>query len=752
MNPPDEPPTPATTVSFKKMRMTLACVRCRSKKVRCDYAHPSCKRCSQVKEPCSYAGSSTQVDLFNIVKLNDIVGTLQERVSSLESTLNDMHQTTQKVTDDLSGKGLADQQTIIGQSASHEKGHKHQQQHQWTLSVTPTGLRIDTNIVNPPNLYDILLSGISQLDLNQGPTIVDESGDSAFLASTGKATMCQASKQQQQLSIMVTRKTPLWRSKCGTFPLYSTWSSNNSSKDSHQHPAPANALHSNGHRHHPLHNTSTPPVLDTMIEIYNECFLCLPEIGYEGSIDQRYHQGTLDPLLANAIFAWSARHGAIYHDLFAGQDPNEVGECYFTVAKDLLKNCFMIPSMDTLHALLMLYVYATGRPSKPTHQDTSHQREQSVNTVESEAYIFLGLAIRMCLDLKLHEEETCSSSNNNTSMIVQERYRRFFWVLYFLETLCSLHSDRPFSLPTDDQMTVAYPDMLGDERGERRWRTEFMMKRFRITRIYRDIIQRTAHERLLLSSITELDTSLSEWYDQLPSHLKYSQGDHLLPKWASTSFREQACLKLNFEYQFQRCQLYAVFLKRHYDKATDDDDDKDASFTMEQKAKEVCLTATTLTIELMQCWNQMQQRWCHFSLDPLMMAVSIFEVLLNDVQVADEVRERLTCMLAILQTSPIQHHRYVVLLMARIRKLAGQRSTDDNDDNEQQLLEPNVDVYRFQRLDGMMEIDFCDLPFSDFLYNPVLDSPDTAKHQRSWVSYGLEDYGYPPYHCPPSHS
>jgi hypothetical protein len=372
--------------------------------------------------------------------------------------------------------------------------------------------------------------------------------------------------------------------------------------------------------------------------------------------------------------------------------------------------------------------------------------------VESEAYIFLGLAIRMCLDLKLHEEETCSSGNNNTSMIVQERYRRFFWVLYFLETLCSLHSDRPFSLPTDDQMTVAYPDMIGDERGERRWRTEFMMKRFRITRIYRDIIQRTAHERLLLSSIAELDTSLSEWYDQLPSHLKYTQGDHLHPKWASTSFREQACLKLNFEYQFQRCQLYAVFLKRHYDKATDDDDDKDASFTMEHKAKEVCLTATTLTIELMQCWNQMQQRWCHFSLDPLMMAVSIFEVLLNDVQVADEVRARLTCMLAILQTSPIQHHRYVVLLMARIRQLGGQRSTDDDNNNEQQLLEPNMDVYRFQRLDGMMEIDFCDLPFSDFLYNPVLDSPDTAKHQRSWVSYGLEDYGYPPYHCPSSHS
>lgn len=705
-------------------------------------------------ESCSYEGSSTQVDLFNIVKLNDIVGTLQERVQSLESTLNDIHQTTRKVTDDLGGKDLANQQTIIGQSASPENEHKNPQRHQWTLSVTPTGLRIDTNIINPPNLYDILLSGISQLDLSQGTTMVDESSESDPLLPTDKSAMYHVSKQQQQLSIMVTRKAPLWRSKCGTFPLYSTWSSNNSSKNSHQHSVPENELHNNHPRHHSLYNTSTPPVLDTMIEIYNECFLCLPETGYEGTIDERYHRGTLDPLLANAIFAWSARHGAIYHDLFAGQDPNEVGECYFTVAKDLLKDRFMIPSMDTLHGLLMLYIYATGRPSKPTQHDTAQHREQTVNSVESEAYIFLGLAIRMCLDLKFHEEETCSSnSDNNTSTIVQERYRRFFWVLYFLETLCSLHSDRPFSLPTEDQMTVAYPDMVGDERGERRWRTEFMMKRFRITKIYRDIIQRTAHERLLLSSITELDTSLCEWYDQLPSHLKYSQGDHLQPKWASTSFREQACLKLNFEYQFQRCQLYAVFLKLHPDKAMDNDgDQQDTSSTLERKAKEVCLTATTLTIELMQCWNQMQQRWCHFSLDPLMMAVNIFEVLLNDVQVADEVRARLTCMLAILQASPIQHHRYVVLLMARIRQLTGRRSTDD-----ESLLQPNVDFYnglRFPRPDGTMEVDFCDLPFSDFLYNPVMDSPDTAKQQRSWVPppYGLEDYGYPPYHCPPSHS
>ncbi|KAI8340935.1 hypothetical protein BC941DRAFT_418613 [Chlamydoabsidia padenii] len=818
----DDPQADPTksSVAFKKMRMTLACVRCRFLPVtnplffylpivRCDYAHPSCTRCSQAKASCSYEGSSTQVDLFNIVKLNDIVGTLQQRVQSLESTLGDIHHTTQTATDNLNGKDPAEMTTTPPTAAITTLTHsstsstaKLHNQHQWSLSLTPTGLRIDTNFVSLPNLYDILLSGISQLDMEQEPTVADEAGNSSIKFSPSTfdrpQPLDQQIRQQQQLSIMVTRKSPLWRSKCATFPLYSSWSSINSSKGYDQTSPPSTDDIHHGDHHSHKRNIMTTSVLDTMIDIYNECFLCLPETGHDGTIGDRYHQGTLDPLLANAIFAWSARHGAIYHDLFTGQDPNEVGECYFAVAKDLLKDRFMIPTMDTLHGLLMLYVYATGRPSKSNGQQ-SRKDSNNNNAMESEAYIFLGLAIRMCMDLKLHKEnpatlDGCSNNDNlmqdgsSNRRMLQERHRRFFWVLYFLETLCSLHSDRPFSLPCEDQITVAYPDMLGDELGERRWRTEFMMKRFRITRIYRDIIQRTAHERLLLSTISELDASLCEWYEQLPSHLQYNQGDHLQPRWTSTSFREQACLKLNFEYQFQRCQLYAVFLKQQQQqqdnglKSTDlcngDDDGDDgqgniASSAIELKAKEVCLTATTLTIELMQCWNQLQQRWCHFSLDPLMMTVNIFEILVKDENYVDLVKDRLATMFNILQASPIHHHRYVVLLMARIRQLV--QPTHKTDDEplvktthgqpprvelenraeqqynqhiqhhyDQQLqsygssYQQSVDFYngsRFQKLDGMMDIDFCDLPFSDFLYNPVME---TTSHIGSYNTDGIE--------------
>ncbi|CAO3592370.1 unnamed protein product [Absidia cylindrospora] len=840
------------------MRMTLACVRCRLKKVKCDFANPSCTRCTQAKAPCSYEGSSTQVDLFNIVKLNDIVGALQQRVQSLESTISDIHQTTQTATDQLTERNRPettatiddDQDGVTTVSRSTRNGKQHSHSHQWSLSLTSTGLRINTNVVSLPNLYDILLSGVSQLDLNQDTATrtTSHDGGGSLSSSTCTSPLPSSSTTNPELrtadkTTMVARKTPLWRSKYTSFPLYNTWWPTNASKEEEPSSVYLEQTHStHHHRHDSLNNrkppSTTPFILDEMIEIYNECFICLPDTGYEGTIGERYHQGRLDSFLANAIFAWSARHGAVFHNLYPGQDPNIVGECYFDAAKDLLKDRFMVPSLDTLHGLLVLYLYAIGRPSR-SNDDNKPQQQQQQGAVESEAYIFLGLAIRMGLDLKLHREkggfpwksednidgDDCGNmdmdadktnipeendENSNNRRIQREHHRRYFWVLYFLETLCSLHCDRPFFLPSEDQITVAYPDVLDDnETGERRFRTEYMIKRFRITRIYRGIIQWTSQEKLLLSSVTGLDTRLCEWYKQLPSHLQYEQGDFLRRNWQSTSWREQSCVKLNFEYHFQRSQLYAVFLKRQYmdgdNKRTDvidDDDDgnerdddegdngmdgdecKNVSSTFEHKAKIVCINSAVMTAELMQCWSQLQQRWCHFSLESLMMAVNIFEMLLKDKDHVEQAVIHLTTILNLLQVSPIQHHPYVILVITRIQQLVDPTKTGvpgssndiidstfttetssmigKPDEGQQQLqqqqqqqqyfqkplenihqhINPNHDTchyqppllqqqqqrpvdfynaFRMPKSDGMVGASLSDLPFSDFLYNPVME-------------------------------
>ncbi|KAI8342582.1 hypothetical protein BC941DRAFT_413182 [Chlamydoabsidia padenii] len=780
------------SLASKKMRMTLACVRCRSKKVKCDTAHPSCDRCSQAKVSCSYEGTSTQVDLFNIVKLNDIVDTLQQRVHSLESTIGDIHHKTQSVTHHLNGKDPAattTQQHITTVSRSLlTLNDKHHHTHKWTLSLTPTGLRIDTNIATPPNLYEILLSGISQLDLDQDDTLATDDPTTCLncdpLPKGGHKDRHHQQSGDSTLTdidntIWITRKTPLWRSKITSFPLYNAWSPNCSPKEHDHVSSDSHTCQTKTHHHHKetQPHTTSMFILDSMINIYNECFIGLPDTDSEGTIGERYHQGKLDALLANAIFAWSARHGAIYHNLFPGQDPNNVGECYFDAAKDLLKDRFMIPTMDTLHSLVVLYIYAIGRPptTPPLKEkdDQPSQQKQHQGSVESEAYVFLGLAIRMCLALNLHIEQGGDRKNNlqgpngdcKRVIMQMERYRRFFWLLYFLETLCALHSDRPFSLPSEDQITVAHPDLLDSEVGERRWRAEYMIKRFLITRIYRNIIQRTAQDQLLLSSISELDASLCQWYDQLPPHLQYKKGDHRRRNWQSNSFREQACVKLNFEYHFQRCQLYAVFMNFQQNDENSSGDGNDGDSTMDRKAREICLHSATIMAELMTCWKQLQQRWCHFSLESMMMAVNVFEIMMKDKDHVELARTHLNIMLDILLGSPIQHHRYVKLVIDRIHRLVytttsnnnnqttgmettltfddeGRQTYFNNNNNNRDRYEPSyrqhqhyhfqqtqqpMDFYnstfRMQKLDGMIGTNLSDLPFSDFLYNPIMEIP-----------------------------
>lgn len=50
---------------------------------------------------CSYDGSATQVDLFNLVKLNETVDILQKRVQSIETDIKDVCSNTQYVANEV---------------------------------------------------------------------------------------------------------------------------------------------------------------------------------------------------------------------------------------------------------------------------------------------------------------------------------------------------------------------------------------------------------------------------------------------------------------------------------------------------------------------------------------------------------------------------------------------------------------------------------------------------------------------------
>ncbi|KAI8348046.1 hypothetical protein EDC96DRAFT_578126 [Choanephora cucurbitarum] len=641
----------------------MACERCRSKKVKCDFAHPQCGRCQQAKVECSYDGSATQIDLFNLVKLNETVDLLQKRVQSIESDIKDVCNNTQYVANEIRVNRESSNEKDKEKEIVEEKDSLQQKPDippviqrntnsinrlmaatasQWSLSLTSKGLRIDTNIASLHDLYDILLSGMSQFDFP--PNLHDSAHLDTSSQSSSSTSGCDSPNME---TVTMKKRKPLWKTRIKAFPLYSSWG-----PDDHRHDT--NTKRNDTQQDDDIKAVENMPyeVLRSMIGIYEQCFLCFPCYNPNNSVAFRFKNGTLDPLLANSIFAWTARHAAIYHNLFPGKDPNRVGHSFFLKAKSLVKERFMKTSVDTMHSLLIMYIYAIGIPSR-----------QKVE-VESEAYIYLGLAIRMCLDLKMNME------SKSKDIYEQESHRRFFWSLHFLETLGSIHSDRPFALPPDNTITTEFPTVMKHEEADekKRYQVEFMVQRYKITRIYRDIIWKTTEEKPLFSHISALDKQLQNWHHALPDYLKFKPGDIHKRNWSSTSFREQACIKLNFEYNFQLCQLYSLFLSRPEEHV------REESSTVEVLSRDICLKAANNTVELLECWIQLKQLWCHFSLETLMMAAHIYGSILsqtenNSPQQQEMIQANLRKIANILANSPVRHHHYVITLVNRIKSI-----------------------------------------------------------------------------------
>lgn len=637
---------------------------------------------------------------------------LQRRVQSIETDMKDVSTNTRYVADEFrmtrsndtphrlftssatatnsSSCALPSSSSSSSLSSSALSSSSHPQ---WTLSLTPNGLRIDTNVISIHALYDMLLGCISpqlqqqqqqQQQQEQRPpasssTPIDSktsihsacSHDSPEVSSPTSSSSSNAVPLDASTTTLV-RKKNLWKTRLKTFPLYSTWEAQ--SNDGKQQQQTASGLDNQGD----LYDLMSDEMFSILIEIYDECMLMLPCVDPANSVVERYKRGSLDPLLLNAVMCWTARHAAVHHNLFPGQDPNKVGEPYFAKAKELLKERFAVTDVDTMHSLLIMYVYAIGRRG-----------------CESEAYMYLGLAIRMCLDMKMYREPEPTSE---TDPLIRERNRRFFWAIYFLETLCSIHSDRPFSLPPEDVVTVSFPDAMDHEQGERRWRVMFINQRFRITRIYRNIIHTTAQDSPLLASISSLDRELQDWYDQLPTEFKYVPGQDLHRRdWSSTSFREQACLKLNWEFHFQISQLYSLFASRSSSSSSSSssavggaDIPTSASSAIDLLAQKRCLQAADVMVELLECFGRLNQRWCHFSLETIMVPAMIYRLFLSRIgndESSEEsrqwFRQQLERIVRILTSSPVRQHKYVVAFVNKIERLLTEQQVEDLDLSEE---------------------------------------------------------------------
>ncbi|KAI8147962.1 fungal-specific transcription factor domain-containing protein [Fennellomyces sp. T-0311] len=678
-----KPPEPARP---KRPRPSLACIRCRKKKVKCDFVQPTCGRCANAGLPCSYATPPRRVDGQAFDQLGNHVEELKERMQKMQTELamikSNLHpfpgsgSTAGDSVGFASSSGIADEENLsnsrgvspLGNSPvvmdqlqlSQENGPmtmiEPQQPVTWRLSLSPSGLRIDTNIASVADLYRILLNGISQLNINSDSTTNLFSTDS-IRGDSNKPRQHKAWGRYAQQH----RAKPLESSDTVMAPA----------TDTHT-PAPGNST-SNGavggvggggggggggrlwevddnealkiqQERKSADDTIPQATLDNLMHsCYHKCFLAYQIVDKEAFMQQYASEAGLDPLLANSISAWVAKHGCIYHNACPGKDPSSMGEAYFKNARQLLKKCFDISNATTVHALLNLYMY-----------QLSSERS-------SLAYLYIGLAIRMAQDLKFHKKEHMPADLKQ-----RETSKRLWWSAYWLDLCAALESNRP-TMVDDKDCDLEYPTKLDFEDEETGYRIDFCVHSIKLMKIRKDITKHLPSEQSgqsLLSAISRLENALTTWLNELPQYLRFEPEDVFCK---TDTFKDEASLILNIQYQTTWIMLHKFFLPKQNQTAT----------PVALLSLNICTKSANFITKLLDIYAK-NLCWCQFfyALDGVIASVSIHQsnALSNEEEVACLAQRNLILTANVLRNSPLLYMEKVNEIIESIESFLKQNN------------------------------------------------------------------------------
>jgi hypothetical protein len=98
--------------------------------------------------------------------------------------------------------------------------------------------------------------------------------------------------------------------------------------------------------------------------------------------------------------------------------------------------------LETLQGVLLFAVYSTMRPTYPS------------------VWYTLGIALRLCVDLDLHNELNIKNINNLDPFIIDKR-RRLFWCTYSLDRQVCFYLNRPNGIH-DESINTPFPSNLDD--------------------------------------------------------------------------------------------------------------------------------------------------------------------------------------------------------------------------------------------------------------------------------------------------
>ncbi|KAG2219790.1 hypothetical protein INT45_008881 [Circinella minor] len=182
----------------------------------------------------------------------------------------------------------------------------------------------------------------------------------------------------------------------------------------------------------------TRPIQEHLIHVFfSQCHPILPTLSRSMFFDQLNVKGPLiTPLLLNIMYAHAATHV---------QDNSIQGHIFYNRARRLVDDFLDVPRVSTVIALLYMASY--------TSEDQPDTRIRS-----SRAWMYSGMAVRMCLELGLH---TTNYSSQMSQFDIELR-KRVLWTCYVMDKLESCLTERPWMLRAKD-IALEFPTPLPED-------------------------------------------------------------------------------------------------------------------------------------------------------------------------------------------------------------------------------------------------------------------------------------------------
>ncbi|KAI9253399.1 fungal-specific transcription factor domain-containing protein [Phascolomyces articulosus] len=302
------------------------------------------------------------------------------------------------------------------------------------------------------------------------------------------------------------------------------------------------------------------PIQEHLIHVFfSQCHPILPTLSRSMFFDQLNVKGPLiTPLLLNIMYAHAAKHV---------QDTSIQGHVFYNRARRLVDDFLDVPRVSTVIALLYMASY--------------HNEEQTDTRIRSSrAWMYSGMAVRMCLELGLH---TTNYSSQMSQFDIELR-KRVLWTCFVMDKLESCLTERPWMLRAKD-IALEFPTPLPEDDVQERSVLEgfgqlcrLMILMERVIHFFAyDIKNRTHHTMNPSTNTTtssannssgllwtmneenqtlQLLDELAQWRDNLPDTLHWTPHHNNVP---------QSSIVANLHLVFYDLELSLVMCCRYQD-------------------------------------------------------------------------------------------------------------------------------------------------------------------------------------------